>query len=555
MAPLESLRSLRQLERLRTHYGDGVATRKLALLGQLAQARLGTAAQVERLHEVLCFLRAYPDDARVLATVARMLERFDRRADLRRHAEALADTGIAGTAIHYRFFWSTAQWLATRWPTQLTLGRDDDEAAANLDRSLALIAPAAAAEWFNAGSLPALPAIDRLRGPRSDAAWLVEHIAGMPGDGFTHEAFADAIDAPFVLAPGRNTPSRSRACLAGAPRAFQQRPLRRTRPDLRAAATVAPQGLRLLSPKDGAALIELARGAMITRKRDLMAFEYGDARDVRLVDDGDGLAFGFCGVIPERRFLLPALYGCLTLKNGVPIGYVQVEVIGPYAALSFNTFETFRGGEAAWVFARLLAAIRHVFGAQSLSIEPYQLGDGNEEGIASGAWWFYYKLGFRPRAAAAQRRLRLELARMRANPAHRSSARTLRQLAQHHLFFDLDPRQRRGLAPTQAVLERAVARLARRGGGQAAQAACEREALRLTGLDSTAGFNRDERVAWARWAPIVASLPGLGRWPAAERRALAEVVRAKAARRETDFLLRLAAQPRLARALLGRDGG
>jgi hypothetical protein len=138
---------------------------------------------------------------------------------------------------------------------------------------------------------------------------------------------------------------------------------------------------------------------------------------------------------------------------------------------------------------------------------------------------------------------------MRVNPGHRSSARTLHQLARHHLFFDLDPRQRRSLAPVQAVLERAVARLARHGGGQAAQAACEREALRLTGLESTAGFNRDERVAWARWAPIVASLPGLGRWPAAERRALAEVVRAKAARRETDFLLRVAAQPRLVAAL------
>jgi hypothetical protein len=155
MAPFEPLRSLRQLERIRTSYGDGVAARKLALLSQLAQARFGTATQVERLHEVLCFLRAYPDDARVLATVTRLLERFDQRADLRRHAAALADTGIAGTAIHYRFFWSTAKWLATRWPAQLTLGRDDDEAAANLDRSLALIAPAAAAEWFNAGALPA----------------------------------------------------------------------------------------------------------------------------------------------------------------------------------------------------------------------------------------------------------------------------------------------------------------------------------------------------------------------------------------------------------------
>ena len=45
--------------------------------------------------------------------------------------------------------------------------------------------------------------------------------------------------------------------------------------------------------------------------RDLMAFEQANPRDVRLVDDGGGLAFAFCGVIPERRFLLPALYPVL----------------------------------------------------------------------------------------------------------------------------------------------------------------------------------------------------------------------------------------------------
>jgi hypothetical protein len=482
-----------------------------------------------------------------------MLDGFDRRPDLRRHRRALADSGIAGTAIHYRFFWSTALWLATRWPGQLTLGRDDEEAAANLDKALPLVAPAAAAEWFNAGTLPSLPAIDRLRGRRTDAAWLVERVAAMPGDGFTREAFADAIDTPFTLAPGRDTPSRTRALLAFAPRAFQSGPLERGRPDLRVAAASPPRGVRLLSAREGAAVIELARGAMVTRQRDLMAFEYADPRDVRLVDDGEGLAFALCGVVPERRYLLPALYGGLTLRNGVPLGYSQIEVLGRHASLAFNTFATFRGAEAARVFGRLVAATRHVFGATSFSVEPYQLGDGNEEGIESGAWWFYYKLGFRPRAGEALRHVRHELARMRARPARRSTARVLRILARHHVFFDLEPGQHRGLPATQQALARAVAALARHGGGQDALAALERDALRITGLASLAGFSREERRMWSRWAPLVASLPGITRWTAAERRAIADVVRAKAARRETGYVTRLAAHPRLLRALAGAD--
>ena len=546
-----SASDLRRLERLKATYGNGGADTKLIVLRRLARQSLRTAGQVERLHEALCFLRAYPDDERVLAQVTRMLERFDRRADLVLHRDRLADTGIAGTAIHYRFFWSTAHWLGRRWPSQLSFERDGDETAERLGRALPLLAPPVASEWLNNAPQAAFSAIDRLRGRRSDAAWFVEHVARMAGDGFTREAFADAIDAPFVLAPGRDTPSRSRAHFAPAPGAFQSAPLRRTRPDLRAAMAVPPRGTRALSRRDGAALVELARGAMITRARDLAAFEHGDARDVRLVDDGDGLAFAFCGMMPERRALLPAIYGCLTLKNGVPIGYVQADVLGPYAAVSFNTFETFRGGEAGYVFGRLLSAIHHVFGAESFSIEPYQLGRGNEEGIDTGAWWFYQKLGFRPRSAQARRLMRSELARMRINPWHRSSVRMLARLAEWHLFFDLDPAAIRGLPPVQGALDRAIDWLARHGGGAEAVAAAERSALAITGLKSLAGLSRDERVAWRRWAPLVVSLPGVSRWRANERRELAEIVCAKGGQQELAFLVRLAAHPRLARALFG----
>jgi hypothetical protein len=200
-----------------------------------------------------------------------------------------------------------------------------------------------------------------------------------------------------------------------------------------------------------------------------------------------------------------------------------------------------------------VAATRHVFGATSLSVEPYQLGDGNEEGIESGAWWFYYKLGFRPRAAEALRLARFELLRMRSRPAHRSPPRVLRALARHHVFLDLDPGRRSRLPDTQPTLARGVAALARHGGGEKAVEALARRALTLTGLDSLAGFSPEERRVWTRWAPLLTSLPGISRWSLAERRGVADVVRAKAARRETDYLARLLAHRRLLRAVAGAD--
>ena len=90
---------LAALEQAKSSYGEGSAETKFHLLCRLERERLRSTRAVFRLHEILCFLRAYPDDARVLGQAERMLANFRRRADLRRHRAALADSGIAGTSI------------------------------------------------------------------------------------------------------------------------------------------------------------------------------------------------------------------------------------------------------------------------------------------------------------------------------------------------------------------------------------------------------------------------------------------------------------------------
>jgi len=547
---------LAALERIKDHFGAGSAEAKLALLARLAHADLRSARAVRRLHELLCFLRAYPDDARLLAQVERMLASFHLRADLKRAREALTDTGIAGTAIRYRFFWSTLRWLARRWPERLEIDRSESEVADKLGAALPLLLT-----WAEAGALkqldpPAFAALDRLRARgESDAAFLARCIAAMPGDGFTREAFHDAIEPSYELKFGPDTPARTRARHAAAPFAYQRRPLRRARPELREELGRLYRAVRRVTVREGEQLIELARGAMVTRSRDLDAFAYGNARDVRLIDDGGGLAFALIGVVPERRQLIPATCGYLILHNGVPIGYGEAFVIGRSATMTFNIFESFRGGEAAYTFARTLAMVRHVFGAESFSLDPYQLGQGNDEAIASGAWWFYYKLGFRPLNAGARHLLRAELARMRTDPGHRSSAAILRALAESHLVFDFDRLRRPSLPPLAEVGLRVGDGLAARAGGEREHvlAECGREAMRLTGVRSLRGFSAGERLAWQRWSPVVVfALKGVARWSAAERRALARVIRAKGGRDESEFLARFAAHPKLERALFGQ---
>jgi hypothetical protein len=308
--------------------------------------------------------------------------------------------------------------------------------------------------------------------------------------------------------------------------------------------------MRQLRSREAALLIRVARHCMITRERDVAVFQYPDLRDAFLVDDGAGLAFALFGIEPARRALLPATHAGLTLQNGMPIGYVQIDVLGRHAAISFNAFETFRGGESARVFARLLAAARHVFGCDRFSVEPYQLGAGNDEGIESGAWWFYRRFGFQPRDVTARKLARREERRRAARPGYLSSPRTLRKLARNHVFFSLDPAQTASLPRADAWLEEAVAALRRFSDPDPARrrdAATQLAARRLG--TTTDAVPTPARAMLARWAGLVLALTGGGRWSVAERRALLALVIAKSGRSERDFQRLLLRHRRMRRLL------
>ena len=532
---------LRELVGLKTEFGGNVSRRKLELLSTLLGGRLARAADVLALHEQLCFMRAYPDDAAVLQRVEQLLHGFDRRADLRRFAERLADSGIAGTPTHYAFYAPTAGWLARRWGDRLHIDWRHFANAAQLNELVQLFALWAETPGLDESSDGAREWIERMRGPNeTDAAFLVRSCAGLDAsEPLAHHVY-DKLDPPLRLVAGPDTPSRTRPKHADTRVRFQIGPLRTARPALPAAIRTPPCGVRVVPQRNAARLVDMAREAMVTRSRDLDVFIFGDARDVRLVDRGDGLAFAVFCATPDHRLLLESVYGMLTLKNGVPIGYVLVSALFGSSEIAYNVFETFRGCESGHVYGAVLATAHHLFGSDTFTIYPYQLGDDNDEALQSGAWWFYQKLGFRPRAGAVKRLMRRELAAMARRGRHRSTIATLRRLARENLYYDLE-RPRRdvmGEVPLGRVGEAVTAAVAARFGGDRRRAGrvLTDEVRALLGLRSLDGWDRSQRMMLRRWAPLVSVLPGVSGWSAADRGSLAEVIRAKGGRRESDYV-------------------
>ena len=547
--------ALARLEELKLVYEPGSTDAKRELLEIVAAGELRWASQVHRLHEILLFLRTYPDDRELLDRVETMLAGFDARADLSRCRSELENSGIAGTRISYAFYWFTAEWIARRWPDRFhvdwELFEGGDLLRSRLEVLMSYSETLALEEaWFDAPEW-----VELLRGEsETDAAFLVRRFAAIRATPFWKERLFEELELSLVLEPGPTTPSRSRARGPEASITFQTEPLKISREVFPDALARPPKSVRRASRREARRLTALAREAMISRSRDLDGFIHADPADVRIMDGGGGLVFVCYGVVPERRQMLDSVYAVLILKNGVPMGYFLASALFRSALVAYNIFDTYRGGEAAYVYGRALAMVRHVFRVDTLGIEVYQLGHGNKEALESGAWWFYYKLGFRPHDPEVKRVVRGELAAIRRNRGHRSSIATLERLAAAEMYLHLG-RERDdvvGRISREAIGLKVSGYLAERFGSdrERGERVCAAEVAELLGVRSRSRFSPGERLAWRRWSPLVKILPRVERWSESSRRALAEVIRAKGGPRESDFVERFDRHRSLRRAIL-----
>ena len=143
------------------------------------------------------------------------------------------------------------------------------------------------------------------------------------------------------------------------------------------------------------------------------------------------------GVPPGKRLPLRAYHAAMIFKNGVPVGYFEGLSICERMESGFNLYYTFRDRETAWFYARTLHIFRHLLGVTVFTLDPYQIGYENEEGIESGAFWFYRKFGFRPTSPPVMKVVLNEEKKMATRSGYRTPARTLRKLAESPMVFEL----------------------------------------------------------------------------------------------------------------------
>jgi hypothetical protein len=588
MSPAQPDRRLSELEELRLDSGPQAGARVVKVLRLLDRQRFPDPRSLIRFHEALLFLRAFPQNAAVFRAAERILNSFHKRVEALRQAGAdmsAFDTfefsGIAGTTMEDTLSFDVARWLLGRMPGQVEIAWDNYAAGRELGTTGPRFIPLLEDDAWVEADTPWRRWLEAAGGHASGRkpghagaslpAWLLGRFENLPLPEPQKAELYESLRIPLRWNLGNSPISRTRNWKPVRPIFYHDGPLiSRSQVSLAGELARRPPSFTRLSLREGEAIAEMIREVMLVRYRELYGTTLADPRSVVRVELGNdesarGVSIYLWSLPPERRLPLRAYVAGLTLKNGVPINYIEAIGLCEWMEVGFNTFYTFRGGEAGWIYAQVLRALCTYMGTTVVSVYPYQLGHDNDEAIESGAFWFYRKLGFRPgRTELLDLVMREEKkiaadANAQGGKRYRTPARTLKRLAAGHVFYDL-PGAEVGAwdrFSTRNLGLHVNQRMARDFGGDAdlmrehARRALERD----LGV-STPNWKPLEKAAFDNFALVLSQPPGLRAWTKEEKAGLVQVIRAKAKPDEMlylhltqrhdrlrDILLRLGSKP------------
>jgi hypothetical protein len=597
---------LTELDAAKNQFDSGHAARIAKLLTQLSKFQFTDPHQLIRFHECLLFLRAFPHSRSLIIRVENVLPNFHRRIEQLRASRVdmsifddFDTSGIAGTTMQDLLSFDVVRWLVRRIPRHVEIAWDDywddyqsERARGSIwPRFIPLLEEDADVE----ANIPWQRWLDAARGRENPLPWLIRCFERLPLPARQRAELYDSLHLPIRWNLKNLKLSRTRNFARPRRFYFHDAPLiPRSEVSLAEELSRPAPKLEKLSLAAAESVMHAIREVMVVRYRELYGTTIGDPHTVVRADLGRGVVMHFWGLPSDRRLPLRAYLAGYTLKNGVPINYIEAIGLCEWIEVGFNTFYTYRQGETAWIYAQALHCLCALTAAKCISIYPYQIGQNNDEAIDSGAFWFYRKLGFRPGCADLRKVCEKEEKKISANRHYKTPARVLKRLAEAHMFYEVNPsanpNKENGtetkMNPEATVEEPFQGRVTHspketgfspRGNEpgpwdtfstrnlgllinrhMARNFNGDTEKLRRA---CTTAVSRALNINRARWTPrqiqslenwslVLALIPNLSRWMPDEKRQLVKIIRAKSSPNEMSYLRQTQNHPRLRAELL-----
>jgi len=526
---------IEELAGIRRSFDPASSRRKLELVRQLRGRDISSASSLRKYHDTLCYLRAFSDAEELFHEAHESLGELEKRVS---HLGAnsrikLWDTGIGGTPVHYAFSYEVASWLARNARGEVTIDWEEvDSDTTRLDELLMQLLLPVETDYFDSGYITSQEWIDTVsaKATGTDFDWLFAQLRSVRALPVVPHLY-DSTDLPLAWSLENSRFSTSRNVVPVRNLSARTQGLRKAPRNTKAEIRRPLASIEKLPFAEGRQLINAAMAALAVRHRETFHFNHANPREVFLADVGRGISVAVFGLREESRYPLECTMGFLILSNGVPIGYGGSSIFFRQANTGVNIFDEYRGSEAAYLWLQVMRVYHHLVGCTRFVANPFQFGAENDEALRSGAYWFYYRLGFRSVSPAVRKLAVREHKKMRLKKNYRSNISTLRRLAScdMHLtlpsarareFFDED-----GFDTASMLATRELGAAGGRTRAESESNVVKRVSKEL-GIRKLDTWSKTERYAFRQLAPILAAT-GLSSWPAKEKKSARELLRAK----------------------------
>ncbi len=423
-----------------------------------------------------------------------------------------------------------------------------------LDDLLTQILHPAEEDYFGSGSVDACDWISLAASgyDGTDFDWLFAQLRESRRASMWSQLY-NAADLPLIWNLGNSVYSKTRNALPTPGIAPRREGMRQRMRAVKKEIMRPLTSLRLVRPQTGGKLINIAMTSLAVRHRETHHFNYANPGEVYLADVGEGILIAVYGLLEKHRYPLECTMGFLILSNGVPVGYGGSSGLFRQVNTGFNIFDEYRGSEASYLWTQVMRVYRQLFGCSRFIANPYQFGSENSEALKSGAFWFHYRLGYRPVEPDIRALARAESARSRKRPGYRSELKTLRRMASCDMHLTLPGARTRDFFDEQWLetsSKLATKVLAASGETTRVKAAdkVRKQVAANLGMRSIRNWTPAERLGFSRLAPFIAPTSP-ATWSADEKEAMRKLARTKGGPLEARFALSIGEHDRFLTAL------
>ena len=418
--------SVIKLFSIRNKFGKETTVEKLQLLNSIDTKNIKSKNIAQTLYATLLFLQAYTDNKALYKQAGDLLLKLKEHVQQHENLQYnLYNSGISGTTICAAFGFEMVKWLRKTRQAEIKFDsfQTDD---AQIQVLLSIVMSKAESEIFQDGNAEWKSWLKQMRQPGEN---ILDQLIDIFDSSNIHPEVKDEIWNTIGINVEINLVSS--CCLpASLTKMFYHRSLQKK--EIKKSSALKPVSVKL-SNAEAEQLIDCSRMILIRHLREIDPISFTAAKLISYYHLSRGISVALMEMVPERRHPIDSYMGYAVFKNGLPVAYAGSWILFNSGRIGLNVFPDYRGGETRYIFKQVLALHAKVYNLKRFTVDPYQLGKDNSDGIHSGAFWVYYHAGFRPIEKTQQEIALTEAARIKAGNKYRTAPAVLKMLAESRL--------------------------------------------------------------------------------------------------------------------------